>query len=408
MHTGYLSFSLKQTKKTEKILSDMLFQKYQRLSLSGKKEKALKGYRNIFYKQQYPNSVRGDAAFNMGIIYIDLYKSAQGIKWFKKSIPLFTKKEKQEKRKFLEKVSLRSSLLQDFLNAANIQKIVLQLYCRTDKERNQDSLNKAIIYDLANNYLTKAMYTYDNYAKCTNKNNKWINQYILSYLYNNNYENQLLRFTSNKSIKSQFSNRLGLYFESLYWKYFNIDKKKAMVYLRRVERSQCKSCKNFKLSIQAFQNFKENLLNNLNTSIVLNSNFNTENFNQKLAMRLTSLSPILKQGDEVLSLGHPEVSLMAYDLITLYIERFSKQISSIDIPVKDLKFKNQFQIQMASLASQIKSQSTSYIKRANNFIDKNNILSLKQKRTHQGFRVLKVGDTRAPAGVMLSTLDLGE
>jgi len=63
---------------------------------------------------------------------------------------------------------------------------------------------------------------------------------------------------------------------------------------------------------------------------------------------------------------------------------------------------------MNAVSQQIRSQKNTYVSAANLFIEKNEVLSFKQERTHMGFEILQIGETRSPAGSLISTLDLGE
>jgi hypothetical protein len=319
---------------------------------------------------------------------------------------LFTKKERSKRREYLEKVSLRSSLLQDFLNAANIQKIVLQLFCSDDKKKNLASFNNAIVYDLANDYVTKAMHTYNKYKKCIPKNNDFIDGYIITHLYQMNHESDLERFTARKSIKIKYAEKLGHYFETLYWKYSGKEKKKEILYSSKLADLKCKSCLLFAKAHKRLKKLSKSISKNLGKKIKKDKKFNPEKFNARLSSRLTSIKPVLKEGDELLALAHPQISILAYDKLTSYIESFSKQVKEIEAPIKDKAFEKQFRPQMVMLSNQIKSQKKTYIKNANTFIEKNEVLSFEQKRTHMGFEILQIGETRAPAGRMLSTLDL--
>lgn len=408
MYKGYLNFSFEDTKKTEKILADILFNRYQELSVAGKKDEAIAGYKEIFYKKKYPKSVRADAAFNMGIIYIDLLDSSRGVKWFKKSFPLFTIKEKIQRREYMEKVSLRSSLLQDFLNAANIQKIVLQLFCHEDKQKNLDSYNKSIVYDLANDYVTKAMFTYNKYKTCIPKENKWIDDYILTHLYMMNHEADLEQFAASSRIKNEFKDKLGVYFENLYWKYYGKNKRKEILYSSKISDLNCKSCQIFTQSKLGLEKLDQSINKHLKEKVRIGKTFDPEAFNTALSNRLTSIQPILKQGDNLLAMAHPEISVMAYDKLTSFVEDFATEIKNIEVPVDDKDFQKQFRAQMISVSSQIGSQSANYKKQANQFVSSNNILTFTQRKTHSAYQILQIGETRAPAGVMLSTLDLGE
>lgn len=408
MYKGYLGFTFEDTKKSEKILATILFNRYQKLNNEGKKEEALLGYQSIFYKENYPKSVRADAAFNMGIIYIDLFDSTSGIKWFRKSIPLFTEDEKVKRRDYLDKVSLRSSLLQDFLNAANIQKVVLDVFCSTTKEKNLKSFQDAIIYDLANDYVDKAIYTYDNMKKCIKGDTKFINEYILTHLFNFNHESDFLSFSLKPEVRNQFPSQIGSYYENYIWKYKgkNITKEKLFTY--HMKGLDCETCKVYLETNEKFVKFEELINKKAKETIKIAKPFNPEKFNSKLSARLESIKPVVNLGEDILKIGHPEISIKTYDLMAKFIITVSDEIRNIEVPVEDQDFQKQFKDQMTILSSNILKQKSSLAKRANAFISQNNILSHGQKDTHHAFEVLQISDIRMPASITVSTLDLGE
>lgn len=408
MYKGYLGFSFAETKKSEKILATILFNRYQKLNLEGKKHDALAGYQSIYYKDQYPESVRADAAFNMGVIYIDLFDSTSGIKWFKRSLPLFTQEEKIKRRDYLDKVSLKSSLLQDFLNAANIQKIVLEIFCQETKTKNLKTFQDAIIYDLANDYIAKSLYTYNKSKHCAQGDFKMINDYILTHLYNHSHENDLINFSLNKEVRNQFTDKLGIYFESLYWKHHNNDITRANRYKKQLQNLNCKSCISFTKGQSQFATLDKMITKMLNKNIVFGKKFEPEQFNKLLTKRLESIKPIIDFGENILNDGHPEISIKTYDLLSSFIEKISNEIKLLTPPVNDKLFQKQFKDQMFMVGQNIYQQKAVLIERANKFINQNSILTREQTNTHYAYDVLQISDIRMPASTTVSTLDLGE
>ena len=165
MSKGFLDYTKADIKKSEQILANILFNRYQKLSQSGNSKAALAGYQTVHSTTQYPKSVRADAAFNMAMIYTQIDKHTNALKWYKKSMPLYTKDQKTKKRVFLEKMAKRTALLHNFIAASKMEKFILRNYC-SDKDKNLISFQNAILNDLANDYIRKTLYTMKTYKKC--------------------------------------------------------------------------------------------------------------------------------------------------------------------------------------------------------------------------------------------------
>jgi hypothetical protein len=223
-----------------------------------------------------------------------------------------------------------------------------------------------------------------------------------------NHESDLEQFAASKNIKTEFKDKLGAYFENLYWKYHGKSKRKEILYSSKIADLKCKSCEVFSKSKIGLERLENSINKHLKDKIKIGKTWKPELFNTKLSNRLTSIQPVLKQGDSLLALAHPEISVMAYDLLTTFVEDFANEIKNIEVPVNDKDFQKQFKAQMVAVSSQVGSQSENYKKLANKFVSSNNILTFTQSKTHSAYDVLQIGETRAPAGVKLSTLDLGE
>ena len=408
LSSGYLGFSQKDVLKTEKILARMLFNKYQELNKKGESKLALNGYKKIFFSEKYPRAIKADAAFNMGIIFIDLYESKNAIKWFERALPLFTKKEKTKRRIYLEKISLRASLLQDLLNAAQIKKLVLKEFCKETPKENYLTFKQAITFDLANDYIAKTLHTYNEYKKCTNQNISEIKEQILDHLFINSHESKMVSFINENSLQKEFKEKVGKYYEQLYWKYRNINKNLEFQYESRVRRVNCKSCKLFVKTKKEFRKFNKKITKYKDGYIRLSTPFNPNKFNVQLNKRISSLSPLLKSGERVIGNSHPEFSILVFEKMIEIIDLSSKEIANLDPHIEDLNFLAQFKKQMQLVSGNISTQKVAIRKRVDDLVQSNNLYTKQQKKTHFAHEVLQVSDIRNPASSMVSTLDIQE
>lgn len=408
LNESYLSFSINTIKQTEKILANLLFDKYQLLNKTGKKDDAINGYKKIYHTAKYPKAIKADAAFNIGIIYIDLAQSKKAIKWFERSLPLFDKNEKKKRRNYLDTLALRASLLQDLLNAAQLQKLTLKEYCHSDSDKNYHSLFRAIEFDLANNYIAKALYTYKKYKKCTQKDLTPIHEKVVDHLYLHDHQREMISFIDSEKLGKKFKKKIALYYENLFWRYHNKNKGQEGLYLYRLKTLNCKSCNLFTKSFNKYISFKKDTAKYLRDSIALQKPFDVEVFNKKLNKRISTMEPLLKKAEDILALGHPEVSILVFEQMTEIISKSSDEINNLSPPVKDLVFLKQFKEQMSFVSKGIRSQVPKIKNRVNRFIKNNKLLTLKLNKSHFASEVFKISDIRAPLNTMVNTMDFKE
>lgn len=408
LSSGYLNFSKKTVLKTEKILATILFNKYQELNRKGKSKLALSGYKKIFYTKKYPKAIKADAAFNMGIIYVDLLESKNAIKWFKKGFPLFSKKEKAKRRIYIDKISLRASLLQDLLNAAQLKKLVLQEFCSMTPFKNYMTLKQAITFDLANDYVSKSLHTFSTYKECTNNDLSPIKEQILDHLFIHGHESRMISFINDYNLKKVFKDKIGKYFEQLYWKYRGKNNSLKLQYESRLRGLDCKNCKLFKMAKNEYNLFLNYIKKYKDSYIRLTTPFTPDRFNKKLNKRLSSLKPLLDKGEKVISLAHPEFSILVFEKMIEIVEMSSNEIFDLAPNIEDKKFYQQFKQQMNMLAQNIATQKKAIKERVAKLVEKNNLYTGQQKKTHLAYDVLKISDIRNPARSMASTLDIEE
>jgi hypothetical protein len=408
LNNGYLKFDQATVLKTEKILATMLFNKYQELNKKGESKLALNGYKKIFYTDKYPQAIKADAAFNMGIIYVDLLESKNAIKWFEKGLPLFTNEEKAKRRNYLETISLRASLLQDLLNAAQLKKLVLQEFCKETPKKNYQTLKQAITFDLANDYIAKSLHTFETYKKCTNQDLTQVKEQILDHLFINGHESKMISFINDHKLKTIFRDKVGQYYEQLYWKYRDSNKSLELQYVSRIKRTKCQSCKLFVKAQKEYMKFLNHIKKYKNAYIRLSTPFNPQKFNQKLNKRISSLKPLLDKGEKAIEIAHPEYSILVFEKMVEIIEMSSNEIAELDPSIEDKNFYQQFKNQMQMVARNIAGQKMAIKTRVDNLIQENNLYTAQQNKTHFAYDILQISDIRNPASSMASTLDIQE
>jgi hypothetical protein len=408
MAQGFLKFDDEKIKKAEQILASILFKQYQQFALNGKIDRAIEGYQKIFHTEKYPKSIKADAAFNLGIIHVDKLDTPIAIKWFEKSLPLFNQEEKKLKRNFLEKMALRASLLQDLQNAANINKIILSQYCQENPEQNFNTFAQMIQFELANDYVSKALHGYSEYKKCVKGDLAQLQLKIITHLYHFQHNTELLAFIDQEKLESIYKNEIGLIYENLYWQNFEKNINLEKLYSYRIKKLNCDTCIIFIKAYNELSSIKAKVKTFSSQIIKVNSPFEPEIFNRDLNQRITNFRPLVKEIEQLVNLGHPQFTMIAYDKLVLLIENLYFEVKNLDPNLEDKEFNQQFKTQMMMVANNIYTQKTQAIERYSKIIQDNQVFIEQHKKSLIAHEVMAISDIRNPASVKISTLDLKE
>lgn len=402
MKAGLYSFSKKETKKSEVILANLLFSKFQKMNEAGDAEGAVAGYKKVFYNNHYPQSVKAEAGFNIGILYTDLYEAAKSVKWFKKTFPLFNEKEKAKKREYIEKMSKRSALLQDFLNAAHMQKIVLDNFCQ-DKKRNSDNLRQAVVFDLANDYVLKAKHTFDAYKECV-RDIRETEAAMIGHFFRNGHERSLLSMASAPGARRRHKELLTDYLERLYWRNFQ-DPAQRSLYRHEIKllndkrlTSVLNGVKRLEDLAKEYDSFKRAPLNT--------NQFNPEKFNARLNERARKLAELIAESKKLLDIQNGNLSLKTYAQMRSALEFFAEEIANYRPAGMPEEFNRQFLAQMRALSNNFEKKAASPARAANELANKYEVIAFGEDSLSAGSGPLKGVDMRMPASLMASTYDL--
>ena len=408
MAQGFLKFKNTELKKSETILANLLFSKFQKMKKDGDLKKALNGYKSVFYKDSYPRSIRGESAFNMGMIYTDLEDNSNAFKWYRKSFKFLSKKEISKKRIFLEKMALRTALLHNFLNAAKLERFILHSFCY-DKAKNSKNFENSILHDLANDYTRRALYTYKKYQKCIPSVSHKIKTSIIDHLFQQKHEAKLISFVNEYKLLTTHRDKVTQYYERLYWKYFNSGDNNSQTYYSLLQKIQSPQTERFFKSQLKLTSLRRKIANFQRTQIIVDTKKpNPEKFIQDLTKRINTLKTISDYASSIFAVGNAQVTILAYDELINVSKNFALEVGKYHIPIPDPNFQKQFQSEINNIASNLNTEVSNLKNNAQSLIEKYDLLISTRTYSNEAFDILEISDIRTPASTFGVTIGLGE
>ncbi|MFT6630378.1 MAG: hypothetical protein ACJAS4_000314 [Bacteriovoracaceae bacterium] len=407
MQKGYLGFPKVEVKKSETILANILFGQLQKLNKSGDSKGAIAGYQKIHFTDYYPKSIKGEAAFNMGMIYTDIEDNNNALKWYQKSFKYYTRKEVQNKRPFLEKMALRTSLLHNFLNAAKLNKFILRNYCK-QKNNNETIFTAAIRNDLANDYISKVMYTLKTYKRCIHKIPETLEKEILVHLFENNHEGSLVNYITDNNFEKKYPDMVSFYYERIFWENYEESPMKRIQFEAKLKRLKTTQSELLLSSLEDYKNLQKEILNFSKIRVKINNkNPNPNVFIQKLSARINNLKLLNDKANKIFEKGHGQVSVLVYDELTKLSSAFSKEVDAYSIPIEDKNFQKQFKGEMFKISSNMLNEVRNFKTKSQDLIEKYELLIVKRDESNQSHEILEISDIRTPASSMAITFGLG-
>lgn len=406
MRKGYLKFTPKEVKKSETILASILFKKFQKLNEAGKENDALDGYKAIHYTEYYPDAIKAEAAFNMGMIYTDLSDNNNAIKWYQKSFEFYTEKEKNEKRTFLEKMALRTALLHDFIKAARLNTFLLKNFC-DQKKANIKIFTQAIKNDLANDYMTKVDNTIDKYKHCVSYFPNSLKKEIMVHLFENRHDSALIDFVSKHKLAAYFPEEVNFYYERIFWKHYNKNPGWQTKMFYQLKKLKDQKSRLLVQTLPLFEQFEKDVVKFKRSKINVATDEKPDKFAQKLQRRLGKIQSLVAKSDFIFNQGHGQLAVLTYDLLAGLTSSLSVEMGSYRLPINDKNFQKQFKTQMSSLVVNFNNQKVKYVQQAQDLIEKYELLVENRQESHQAFDILKISDLRPEASKMAITFGLG-
>lgn len=404
MRSGFLSFEFKEIDKSEKILANILFEGFKKMSQAGNFSEAIKGHTKVFLTSNYPKSIKAEAAFNVGINYTNIGNNQEAFKWYTKSFDFYTKKEQVERRAILEKMSLRTSLLQDYIHSSKIDLFLLRRFC-FQKDKNEITFRRVIQSFMARNYMRKLEHTFEQYSKCLDQIPTDLYDQVVTHLYETHDHDRMISFIKTYSLNEKLKDKISFYYENIYWKNYIDQSNQDRGYLKLLESTSPDRAKTIASVFKNFYQFKKEAKLFKDSSIKINIEMMPEDFSKKLSTRMEELPKLIKKSNEILNEGDKEFSLLTYyELITL-ITQFRDEIKEYKFPIKDKNFQKQFQSQMNSLALNIENERVQYLQVARDMINKYEVISTRVDLFYEHINKDKDINLRTPASAFATTID---
>lgn len=404
MDSGYLQFKDHEIAKAQRILANILFTKYQKLNKEGLYTEAIKGFKEVYFNNRYPQKIKADAAFNIGIVFTNQVQAANAIKWFNRSLNLLSVEEKLKKREYLKKLATRMYLLQDFLNSANLGRLILQEYCDSTPDQNYYTFEQTIRADLANDYVLKALHTYEKFPKCIQGSMAEIQKEIMQHLYLFDHEKTLLDFISTNSIKKHFPTITSHYLKKLFWKRYH-NERNYLFLLKKLKDYTCEDCKKFISHVQKLNSFKNVLMKFPRKKIFIHKKFVVNEFNAQLEQRLLAFKKLSDQGIQLLKLQNPQISLIVIDHLAQLNSEMAQELNNLS-PPGDKEFQKQFKGQMKLIANQFQQKASQYTRDSVEIMEGNEVFVHHFLSIQEGKKILNMADIRSPASETVVTFDL--
>lgn len=408
MQTGYLNFEKNEVKKSETILANILFGQYRKLNASGNSKEALAGYQKVHFTDYYPRSIKGEAAFNMGMIYTDIQDNSNALKWYEKSFNFYNEKEIIEKRPYLEKMAKRTALLHNFLNAANLEKFILEHYCN-EKTKNLENFTNAIRNDLANDYISKTTYTIKKFSKCIDDFPISLKKEIMVHLYENKHETDLYTFIDEYNLQKEFPAEISYYYENHLWNYYKKSNIKEKILIGKLRKLNTQSGKNLINALVSYHKLKKTIRSfEKNIIEVKKSEPDPNDFIARLGKRINDLKIINEKAEKIFELGNGQVSVLVYDSLTKLTQNFSKEVLSYKMPIPDDSFQKQFKDEMIKISNQMNSETENLKNKGQELIEKYELLITKREDSHIAHDILEITDIRPRPSELAITFGLGK
>lgn len=406
MYKGFLGFNKKTIIKTEKILANILFSQYKKLMANGHFTQAIEGYKSVFHNENYPTSIKANAAFNIGTTHSVQAQYDTAFKWFTRSFKYFTKNERKGKRSELEIMANRSALSNDFLNAAKLEHYIIRQFCR-DKKMNTQNFKNAISYNLANDYIAKTFYIIEKRKTCVNKIESETKKQIMTHLWNHNHEIDLARFISRYNLEKYFPNEIATYNESLFWKYRTTNKVKTKMYIHLLKKSKNDGAKTLIKAYRTYLSLKKMIKKYKYGIIKVSKKTTPEHFINELNKRINNSVSIKNHSEKLFEFGHPQISLMALKELAKLSLHLKNEMAEYQLPINDDNFQRQFKSHMNTVTTKYANQYRQQINQRDQIASDNEILF--ETYAKESFRVKNINETkRLPSSVSNITIELSK
>ena len=371
-------------KRLSSILLSIQFDKVQKLSSSGEKLKALKGYLTIYKDSTSSKDAKKNAAYNIGILFFDLGNKDKSYRWMKLALSQMSKSEVLEFENSFLKVASGLFNLRDLERSADIYEVTLEKLCRVKRFRNKTKFfkNATIIY-LANNNSTKAKEMIKLGKKCNVKKGylKILQFDLLSqYAKEERWSQFETLLISLKKDVNNYPSLIASYYKLL--KIYqgrggeNDETKIRSEIFKMYKESRRRGYRIPLESLDIYAKLKiedlRGLVNRFNSQKLT---FPEERYNQILKRKFSLIDKITNLSIQIIQIGSGEGLVEAYKILVESYKKLSSEINNFKPSNRSAQFVKSFRSSMEGIIGPVASKAKEFEEEAKSRIKNLNILS---------------------------------
>ncbi len=369
-----LDFKQDFIKKVETILASFLFEIYDRYEKDKKYDKAITGYQSIYFKENYPDSVRAESAFLAAISFYKSNDHNETLKWLNKSFDLLASAEKSKKRNIIENIAIETSYKQRFLFSEKYSLFILSKFCG-QKKNNISTFKNLVNATLANDFIDKTLYLQKKYKHCILDHNQELNN-IAEHLFTFNHYNQFIQLLEKNQhyYLKNASFPTSQWLTNILWRnYFNgQDYDKALRLLSLYSKDEAKS---LKLQLTQLNLYKKNNQVFLKNKINISDITDLDLFMQKLQERLKGVELQSSSNKSLLKTENPYITFLTLKEYISFLQKVTKEFENYQsFKIQDTDLQGQLIAQLSNISQGFMHNSKLYQNELSQLLSQNEII----------------------------------
>lgn len=359
LKTGYLSFDKSVIQNMEVHLGKVLFTKNQKLVTSNKSDVAAENYKKLFNNPIYTDSIKGKSAFNLAIILLKDGKTHQAAGWFLNSLNHLDDKDYAPLHAGLEASAVEIFFKGDQGASLALGEALIKRNCQ-DPKKKWSSFQLWQISALSSGEKKRVDNLYKLISNCVSLKKETVGYYknVLNYLtfpeHLEKLENYPWSFWTQKGLGKELYNKLYTVFHELPHSQYSGKRDELWDYLQEIKKdpslSQDKEVIQFFTAYEKVDQYKEKIENFIESEYEVEETFNEAKFNNWLKTSIQGLTDLANEGNSLMNLGAPEVSIEIATLIEKAHSSLSNKIFSFTPKGKDPGYIKGFKGTMGQMA----------------------------------------------------------
>lgn len=343
---GYLSFPKAFIQQSTKVLGQILFSNYEKVT----DNEAITGYVELFNNPLYPKEIKSNSALKLGVLYNNENNISESVNWYLIGLKLAKEAVIKKNEEKLKTLAIQYNHKLNFEESNKLIEFYLSKYC-TSKFKSKNLLFQLYVSNhLLSDELKSAVKASRKYKKCKigNKNIANTNIEISNYIKIKENINKFISF--HQSIYPQHKEIFTSHLEEVFWMSFAKGNKSN-------QRAIAKILKKYKVKdfpyqlITKFETWSKSLpqFKGLNQK----AKFNEAIFNKNLEYNLKRLEEFEKNSNSIVNAAHPEITPLIYKSLEAQYKNLISMIRGVYPKAVPQDYVKGFRGAMAGLAKNL-------------------------------------------------------